>query len=368
MKNNILAIWVLLLSPLVANASFSDIYSTRTERLLGNPTGLYEQMELFTTYGQKTTLEASFTSSAEEMFAFPNDGTNAWHLHLTSDIIADKQNNLAGTITVQASGSIDGLSDSGAWKAELVITDGTIFVKPTITQLPENVPSEQQVGFQLLDGKRIQLNETWTTQAFTLPTTDSVAVAKELVELAQTTPVLKSTKALTRNGYEIHVVQVDTAGIEKLLAGVVDTVGQQAGAPLTMSIGSTPLNGIEHHSGLKTIGVIGKKWDEIKMGMIVKDRSDPVSMLLSSVSTSSTSSLKVNVSNRHTREAVFTLDIQQTTPSISQRSMDITFWALQDKVTWTISLDSILYNAGNQQIIAPTGAILLQDLLQTTLP
>ncbi len=367
MNKKVLALWILVVLPIVTNASFNDIYSTRTERLLGNPTALYDQMQTFTTYGQKTTLEAAFTSSAEELFAFPSNGTNAWYLHLTSDIIADKQNNLAGTIAIQASGSIDGLSDSGAGEAELVITDGTIFVKPTITQLPENVPSEQQVGFQLLDGKRIQLNETWTTQGVSLPTVDSVAVAKELVEVVHTTPVLKSTKSLTRNGYEIHVVQVDTAGIEKLLAWVVNTVVQQTWTPLPMSTESSPTNSIKSN-GLKTIGVIGKKWDEIKMGLIVKDRNEPVGMLLSSISTSSTSSLKVNVSNRHTKEAIFTLGIQQTTPSISQRSMDITFWALEDKVTWTISLNSTVYNAGNQQITAPTGAILLQDIMQTELP
>gem|GEM_PF-7000591 len=58
----------LMMLPLVTTASFSDIYRTWTERLLGNPTAMYEQMQSFSSYGQKTTLDASFTSSADEIF------------------------------------------------------------------------------------------------------------------------------------------------------------------------------------------------------------------------------------------------------------------------------------------------------------
>gem|GEM_PF-3713828 len=86
----------------------------------------------------------------------------------------------------------------------------------------------------------------------------------------------------------------------------------------------TPVSDFED-LGIKTIGVIGKKGDEIKMGMIIKNKYEPVHVLLSSTSTSSISSLTMKVKNNETKEAVFTLGMESTIPMVNQRDIHITF-------------------------------------------
>ena len=103
-------------------------------------------------------------------------------------------------------------------------------MKPTLTTLPaEAFSAEEQVGFQLLDGKWLQVNDETTLPGITLPTTatGSLLLSQQLTSLVTTTPVLKPTKELTRNGYEIYLVDIDPVGIESLIAGVVNTITTQ---------------------------------------------------------------------------------------------------------------------------------------------
>ena len=60
MSHKALLITLMMLFPVFSFASFSDMYGTWVERLLGNPTATYEQLSKWTDgYGQANSIEAT---------------------------------------------------------------------------------------------------------------------------------------------------------------------------------------------------------------------------------------------------------------------------------------------------------------------
>lgn len=354
MKKTILLVAWLLILPLVTSAWFTDIYGTWVERLMWNPTSMYEQMQSFGSYGQRASVDAELSTP---------DGEGK--LHMATDFQIDKNSNLKWNIALAASWSIEQQNVRIAGNADIVLSSGTLYIKPTITELPEMIPSDEKVWFQLLDGKWIQVNnEASALPSSTMPGVDSLAFAKELSQLVKTSPILKSTKELTRNGYEIYLVQVDESWVAHLVEGVMQTIMKQANMPFNESLATTPLDDFKN-SGVKTIGVIGKKWDEIKMGMIIKSNNDPVHGIFTSTSTSSTSEVTFTVNNKKSKETMVSLTMETTIPTTTSRKTHFTFsGASEEHVYGEVTIHNDAYDAWTSEITSPTWAILLDDLMQ----
>lgn len=355
MKQHLLVLSMLVFVPFVTTSSFLDIYSSRTERLLGNPTANNEYMQWFSSYGQNTTMNMSITTPDVQGDGFMQASTRT-----------DKKSNIAWSIHLAASGTADMLSGALEVSAEMVLSSWSLYIKPTLTTLPTEVFSaEEQVGFQLLDGKWLQINDETTFPGFNLPTTatDPVRINQQLSSLVTSTPVLKPTKELTRNGYEIYLVDIDPAGIENLVAGVINTMTTQAGLPAETAMSLPSRTNLEDMD-IKTIGVIGRKGDEIKMGLIMKKMNDPHHVVLLSHATSTGTNLTFRMVEKRSKDTVFNFTMANDLSTLGTQDMQIEFVAAEDQIDLSAHLKTTVYDAGATEITAPTWAILLSELMQ----
>jgi hypothetical protein len=154
--------------------------------------------------------------------------------------------------------------------------------------------------------------------------TDPILLSQQLSALVTTTPVLKSTKELSRNGYEIHLVDIDPVGIESLVAGVVNTMTSQMGLPAETAISLPPTSSLED-AGFKTIGVIGKRGDEIKMGMLIKKADDPHHVVFLSESTATGTNLSFRMIEKRTKSSVFNFSMSNDLSILGTQDMQIKF-------------------------------------------
>lgn len=322
--------------------------------MLGNPTANNAHMQTFSSYWQDLSISAKMAIQ---------DWT-VGDMHLTTSMHTDKQSNSAGIITFDISWNNTISSGTIQWSAEIVFTSWTLYLKPTLNTLPTEVFStEEQIGLQLLDGKWLQINDETTLPSISLPTTsiDPVLLNQQLSTLLTTTPVLKSTKEFSRNGYEIHLVDIDPVGIDSLVAGVLNTMTSQMWLPTETAL-SLPVPDSLENMGMKTIGVIGKKWDEIKMGMVIKKTNDPHHVVFLSDSTATWGQLSFRMIEKRTKNSVFHFSMSNDLSILGTQDMKINFWAEED-IDLSAHLTSKSYDAGTQEITAPTGAILLSDLI-----
>lgn len=354
MKQHLLLLSTLVFVPFVTTSSFLDVYSTWTERLLGNPTANYQHMQTFSSYGQNTSITATLST--------PEAQGNAT---MQAVLRTDKQSNVAWTIHIIASWTADMLSGALDIGAELALSSWTLYIKPTLTSLPTGAfLVEEQVGFQLLDGKWLQIHDETTLPAISLPTTatDPILLSQKLSSLVTTTPVLKPTKELTRNGYEIYLIDIDPVGIESLVAGVVNTMTTQIWLPAETALSLPPSADLKD-MGMKTIGVIGKKGDEIKMGMLIKKFNDPHHVVFLSESTATGTHLSFRMIEKRTKDTVFNFSLSNDLSTLGTQDMQINFWSTEDEIDLWAHLTTSVYDAGTNKITAPTGAILLSELM-----
>ncbi len=84
MQQKILLLSMLVFLPFVTTSSFLDVYSTWTERLLGNPTANNAHMQTFSSYGQNTLITASLNTPEAQ-----------GNVTMQADMHTDKQSNVA---------------------------------------------------------------------------------------------------------------------------------------------------------------------------------------------------------------------------------------------------------------------------------
>jgi hypothetical protein len=106
--------------------------------------------------------------------------------------------------------------------------------------------------------------------------------------------------------------------------------------------------------GMKTIGVIGKKGDEIKMGMIIKKAHDPHHVVFLSESTATGAQLTFRMIEKRTKNTVFNFSMSNDLSLLGTQDMQINFGAAEDQIDLSAHLTTSVYDAGTQEITAPT--------------
>lgn len=349
--------------PTLTNASFSDMYGTRVEQLLGNPTARFEKINSYEQFGQTMSVDASIISPDWD-----------WKLTMKTDMHIDKENSSKWNIMIDASWKTDNESWSVVWSADFAITSGGVYVKPAITTLPNTVSDKEKTWFQILDGKWIQINAPINTYILWSainndPSLNPIEMGKNIIEQVKTTPVMKSTKTFTRNGYEVHLIDLDPQWVEKLVGWVMNTMISAMWLPSEESL---PLaQNFWMPEWIKTYGVIGQKWDEIKMGMLITVKNDPMRVMISTTTTTTTSKITWRVLYKPSRTqplnptppvAQFRIDTETLSPDTQTTKIDFT--TAQEDIEWEISIKTTTYDAWSDPITAPTGAITLESIMQ----
>jgi hypothetical protein len=349
-----LVIMLLLMTPIVSFASFSDMYGTWVERLLGNPTATYEQLSKWTDgYGQANSIEASIIAPDGE-----------WKITVTTDMYTNTGNDIAWSFAVQASWTVDEQSAAIDVWANIIIASWTMYAKPTFTTLPTDLVSRQEaIGYEFLDGKWLEVTDTLWVNTGALLSVKPLEISQKLVSIAKETPVFTSTYETQRNGYTIHVVDIDQAGIEKLFAWVVNTITTPLWLPAEETLMLPPEVDLKQ-DGVKTFGVLWQKGDEIKMWIIVKQNPGSEYVLISSTVTPTTSSLMFRLAKKRGNKPLVQFWYDTETKSATEHTTKINFFATEEDLDIESTISSRYYDSSDKpEITAPTGAILLSDLM-----
>lgn len=350
-----LVIMLLLMTPIVSFARFSDMYSSWVERVLGNPTATFAQMNQWTGgYGQMNTIDVSVIAPDGE-----------WTVAITSNVYTNSgSNNTAWTVSLKASGTIDTQSGMVDLWTDFIIASGALYAKPRFTTLPTNLLTTQEaIGYQFLDGKRLEVSDTVPVNSWALSQFDPLALSKQLIALTKQNPVFASTMETQRNGYTIHVLDIDQQGIENLFAWFVNTITTPLWLPAESTMVFPPEANLTQ-DGVKTFGVMGQKGDEIKMGMIIKQNPGPEYVLMSSTVTPTTASFQFRLATKRGNKPLVQFWYDTETKSETEKTSKINFFATEDDLDIESTITTKYYDATiKPEITAPTGAILLSDLM-----
>ena len=116
--------------------------------------------------------------------------------------------------------------------------------------------------------------------------------------------------------------------------------------------------------GVKTFGVIGQKGDEIKMGMIIKQNPGSEYVLMSSTVTPTTASFQFRLATKRGNKPLVQFWYDTETKSDTEKTTKINFFATEEDLDVETTIQSKYYDATTKpEITAPTGAILLSDLM-----
>lgn len=305
-------------------------------------------MEGFGSYGQKTTVQGSLTTP---------DG--AWSLNAQIDMSIDTTNNLSGNVHLIASGNADGMSGSlDAW-ADIIVASWSLYIQPHLTNIPtDQFSDEQNVGFQLMNNKWLEV--PGASDTLTPSTINPLHVSKQLVEVIKQNPVFLSTKQFERNGYDIHLLALHDTWVQELVAGIVNTIMTPLGLPAEMTLWLPSASDL-NVAWVRTYGVVGKKGDETKLGFIVKHAYNPEYLVLTSTTTSITSKLQVRLLEKRMKYPTTEFMMETTTPSPAQQNTTVSLLVPTDGIDLSAQINTLLYDAGNTSITAPTGAILIDS-------
>lgn len=354
MSHKVLGMTLMMLFPLFSFASFTEMYGTWVERLLGNPTATYEQLKTRTNwYGQTSNIEASIIAPEGE-----------WTITVTTDMYTNTGNNIAWAFTFQASWTVDEQSAAIDLWAEIIVASGTMYAKPQIKAIPTDFVSTQEaIGFQFLDGKWLETTNTLWVNAEAVLSAKPLEINQKLVSLVKENPVFTSTYETKRNGYTIHVLDINQAGIEQLFAWVVNTITTPLWLPAESTMILPPDIDLKQ-SGVKTFGVIGQKGDEIKMWLLVKQNPWAEYVFISSAVTPTTSALTFRLAEKKGNKPLVQFWYDTETKSATELTTKINFFATEDDLDIESTITSSYYDATSKpEITAPTGAILLSDIM-----
>jgi hypothetical protein len=352
MYQKIMLVSALICLPLFTSSSFVDVYSTRAERLLGNPTKAYEYLESLESYDKKTNIALQVASPEMKGKAT-----------LQADMYIDALNNRAWKVLIDAESETH-LSWAIALEVDLVATGNTLYIKPSINQLPAQVPVEDQVGLEFIAGKRLQIGHSEDLPLLAAAGDSPLLFSKQLTSLATKTPLFTSTKETKRNGYEIYILDINPAGVQQLMYGIEETVSGHLRDRFYPALrDSTVLPDLDM-MGIKTVGVIGKKGDEIKMGMIMKKVDDPNQVVLTSVSTETTANVILRMLERRTKKSVFTFSVQNDSPRAGSTKTQVKFGSEEDALDIQADIAIDITKSQEKAITTPQDALPLDELIK----
>lgn len=350
-KTRIFVLTICLI-PSLTTSSFLDVYTERTERVLGQPTQAITYMKDLGSYGQKSTVTATIQAP---------QGKGS--MVLKTDMRVDKQLNSEWTMRLVAKWTSELLSGSMDVGAEIIMVNKQLYVKPTLTNLPTNFILGQQAPMKQLDGKWLHITTQGMPTASQVTLTDPLALSREVTKLVQDTPVFTLREQTARNGYEVYIVDIDPVAVQKLITGILATVTAHGGAwlPTTLPLPSTLQIDT---ADIRTYGVIWKKDGEIKMGMIMKKATESTYLVLSSRTTETTSQLIVRVLDKTRQQPTYEFIINTTLPHAGAQEMSFDITIPQQQIDIAATISTQIYDGWVRAINAPLGAITLEEALK----
>lgn len=335
---------------MITVASFDSMYSTWVEQLLGKPEAKITLMEGFTSIGEKVTMTVNGSG--------PDFTVQAW---ATVDAVMTRDDKLQWDVDLQLSVTAEWETMTAAWSMQMRGIDDMLYVQANIDTLDigETIDAQTQLMINALKNQWISIpTDTAPELKEMFSFTQSMQMSKDMVDVLKKNPIVKSTKQLSRNGYEIHLLQADMNAMNTLATEMMQVLVHDQADMVAMDMMGTDLD----TGSWKTIGVIGQKWSEIKMGMTMKDTitKDSFQMISNSDDTQSTIIMKGFEWNN--KKAIMEFHLQNTTKSPTESEIKAKIMIPDEQIEFNISATSNVYDAGTIQIVAPDNALSIEEI------
>lgn len=136
--------------------------------------------------------------------------------------------------------------------------DDMLYVQANIDTLDigETIDAQTQLMINALKNQWISIpTDTAPELKEMFSFTQSMQMSKDMVDVLKKNPIVKSTKQLSRNGYEIHLLQADMNAMNTLATEMMQVLVHDQADMVAMDMMGTDLD----TGSWKTIGVIGQK-------------------------------------------------------------------------------------------------------------
>jgi hypothetical protein len=338
-------------------ASFDDVYNSLMNKLqsISSPAIVTDVVKNGDMLGSDTTMTVHINSNNQDL------DVNG-KLTLKSKGIMSTTWSLAasGNLSLVASGNIDDKYGKVALDTDYLINTNNVFFHMNTLELPLEDEPELALMTSLFKNKWLKIPVSWSQledlnmqSVLQVSALTNQHILSEMLMKEQIISQIPNQVWIKRNGYEIYPIMLNPIAIKNIAASLNPELSAQSDKDVLD----------EYNKAMKSYGIIWKKWNEIKMAMIMKTKKNITNR--TKILTTYSSSWE----SQHTfwmlvKEKNNKMWVSATIDNSKKETSKLYMTLELEEFSVNADISTLYYNAGKQIIEEPKDAINLENMLE----